>query len=97
MQIKEDEPGNGAKDLRNAGTTLGESFLFCLTASALNRKSLSGDDLGSASCGEEVKWAGMQRATQLPVGLFGASYDAVLLRPLKSEATAARVSRRVVP
>lgn len=59
--VLEDENGNVAKDPRDADTTLGESSLFCLTASALNRKSSSGNDLGIASCGEEAKGAGMQR------------------------------------
>lgn len=44
MRLLEDELGNKATDPRDAGTLPGESFLFCLTASALNRKSTSGNE-----------------------------------------------------
>lgn len=43
LLLREDEHGNVANDPRDTGMRPGESFLFCLTASALNRKSTSGD------------------------------------------------------
>jgi len=55
LRSGKDEHGNVANDLCDAGATLGESYLFLLTASALNRKSSSGDRLGSALCGEEAR------------------------------------------